>query len=92
MWRFRQIKGKDVCLWQYIDKKLFYDWSPTTSVIPFKYLLTDAIQNKAAVHQVGSIQAFIQSNTKKRFFEILGKEYETICSHLAEYVGRPLRL
>ena len=68
------------------------NWSPTASVRLLKCFLADAIRNKASVHQLDFIQAFIQSETKKRIFIILDKEYETFCPHLAEHLGRPLRL
>ena len=63
------------------------NWSPTASVQLLKVFLADTIRNNAIVHQLDFIQVFIQSETKKRIFIILNKEYETFCSHLVEHLG-----
>ena len=54
--------------------------------------MADAIANKSIIHQLDFIQAFIQSNTKKRIFVLLDQEYETFFPRLKEHFGRPLRL
>ena len=46
-------------------------WSPTASTRLLKCLITDATQNKSTVYQLDFIQAFIQSETKKRMFELV---------------------
>ena len=51
-------------------------WSPTASTRLLKCLIADAAQNKLTVYQFDFIQAFIQSETKKRIFVLLDKEYE----------------
>ena len=68
------------------------NWSPTASVRLLKCYLADAIANHVKVYQLDFIQAFIQSETKKRIFVILDKEYEIFCPQLKEHFGRPLRL
>ena len=52
-------------------------WSQTASTILLKCLIADAAQNKTTVYQLDFIQAFIQSETKKRMFVLLDKEYES---------------
>ena len=54
-------------------------WSPTASTRLLKCLIADAAYNKTQVYQLDFIQAFIQSEAKKRMFIILDKEYETFC-------------
>ena len=73
-------------------KDTINNWSPTALVQLLKCFLADAIQNNALVHQLDFIQAFIQSDTKKRTFVILDKECEEFCPHLSEHFGRPLML
>ena len=68
------------------------NWSPTASVRLLKCFLADAIANHAKIYQLDFIQAFIQSETKKRIFVILDKEFEMFCPQLKEHFGRPLRL
>ena len=67
-------------------------WSPTASTRLLKCLIADAAYNKTQVYQLDFIQAFIQSDAKKRMFIILDKEYETFCPKLSEHFGRPLKL
>ena len=44
------------------------------------------------MYQLDFIQAFIQSETKKRIFVILDKELETFCPLLKEHFDGSLRL
>ena len=44
------------------------------------------------IYQLDFIQAFIQSDVKKRMFVLLDKEYEQFCPKLAKHFRRPLRL
>ena len=67
-------------------------WSPTASTRLLKCLIADAAQNRTIVYQLDFIQAFIQSETKKRMFVLLDKEYESFCPNLAGHLGRPLLL
>ena len=67
-------------------------WSPTASSRLLKCFMADAIANNSIIHQLDFIQAFIQSDTKKRIFVLLDQEYETFCPRLKEHFGRPLRL
>ena len=55
------------------------NWSPTASVRLLKCFLADAIANHTKIYQLDFIQAFIQSETKKRIFVILDKEFEMFC-------------
>ena len=70
----------------------YNQWSPTASTRLLKCLIADAAQNRTAVYQLDFIQAFIQSETKKRMFVLLDKEYENFCPKLAGHLGRPLLL
>ena len=65
---------------------------PTASTRLLKCLIANAAYNKTQVYQLDFIQAFIQSDAKKRMFIILDKEYETFCPKLSKHFGRPLRL
>ena len=67
-------------------------WSPTASTRLLKCLIADAARNKTTIYQLDFIQAFIQSEAKRRMFVILDKEYEQFCPKLAGHFGRPLRL
>ena len=67
-------------------------WSPTASSRLLKCFMADAIANNSIIHQLDFIQAFIQSNTKKRIFVLLDQEYKTFCPKSKEHFGRRLRL
>ena len=67
-------------------------WSPTASTRLLRCLIADAAYNRTSVYQLDFIQAFIQSEAKKRMFIILDKEYDHFCPKLAEHFGRPLKL
>ena len=67
-------------------------WSPTASTRLLKCLIADAAYNRTPIYQLDFIQAFIQSEAKKRMFVILDREYEHFCPKLAEHFGRPLKL
>ena len=67
-------------------------WSPTASTRLLKCLIADAAYNRTSIYQLDFIQAFIQSEAKKRMFVILQREYEYFCPKLAEDFGRPLKL
>ena len=54
--------------------------------------MVDVIANGSKIFQLDFIQVFIQSETKKRMFVILDKEYEEFGPQLATHLGRPLRL
>ena len=67
-------------------------WFPTASTRLLKCFIADAARNKTIIYQLDFIQAFIQSETKRRMFVILDKEYEQFCPKLEGHCGRPLRL
>ena len=67
-------------------------WSPTSSTRLLKRFIADAILNGCKIYQMDFIQAFIQSEAKRRIFVILDKEYKEFCPELAEHFGRPLKL
>ncbi len=67
-------------------------WSPTASSRLLRCFIADATRNKATIYQLDFIQAFIQSEMKKRMFVILDKEYEQFCPNQKGNFGRPLRL
>ena len=49
-------------------------WSPTASVRLLKLFLADAIKHEATIFQLDFIQAFIQTDTKRRIFVTLDRE------------------
>ena len=67
-------------------------WSPTSSSRLLKRFIADATYTKSKIYQLDFIQAFIQSETKRRIFVTLDKEYKIFCPELYEHLGRPLRL
>ena len=67
-------------------------WSPTASSRLLKCLIADAAKNRVCVYQLDFIQAFIQSEVKRRIVVILDKEYGHFCPKLAGHFGRPLKL
>ena len=50
-------------------------WSRTSSSRLFKSFIAEAIHNGAIIYQLDFIKAFIQSETTRRIFVILDKEY-----------------
>ena len=67
-------------------------WSPTASSRLFRYFIVDTISHKAIIYQLNFIQAFIQSEVKKRMCVVLDKEYEQFCLNQNGNFGRFLRL
>ena len=51
------------------------DWSPTASMRTLNYFLSDAAKNKARVHQLYFIGAFLQAKVKNRVFVNLDIRY-----------------
>ena len=51
-------------------------WYPTVSTRLLKCVIADVAYNRTIVYQLDFIQAFIQSETKKRMFVPLDKEYD----------------
>ena len=49
--------------------------SPTASTSNLKYLLEDAVNHKASVHQLYFIGAFLQAKSKNRVFVKLDSRY-----------------
>ena len=47
-------------------------WSPTASMRNLKYLLADSAKDKAIVHQLDFIGAFLQTKVKTEFLLTLG--------------------
>ena len=75
------------------DKETVGDtWSPTASVRTLKFFLADAAKNKARVHQLGLIGAFLQNKVKNRVFVKLDIRYTDYFPEYAKYFGRALRL
>ena len=52
-----------------------YTWSPTASMRTFNYFLADAAKDKATVHQLDFIGAFLQAKVKNRVFVKLDIRY-----------------
>ena len=67
-------------------------WSPTASVRLLKRFLADAIKHGATIYQLDFIQAFIQTDTQRRIFVTLDKEYKIFSPQLSQHLGRPLHL
>ena len=67
-------------------------WSPTASSRLLRCFISDARSNKTIISQLDFIQAFIQSEMKKRMFVILDKASEQFCQNQKGNFGRPLQL
>ena len=67
-------------------------WSPTASMSTLKYFLADAAKQKAIVHQLDFIGAFLQAKVKNIFFVKLDIRYTDYFPEYAQYFGRALRL
>ena len=67
-------------------------WSPTASMITFKYFLADTEKHKARVHQLYFIGVFLQAKVKNRVFIILNMRYADYFSEYVKYFGRALKL
>ena len=67
-------------------------WSPTASMRTLKYFLADAAKNKARVHQLYFIGAFLQAKVKNRVFFKLDMRYADYFPEYAQYFGRDLKL
>ena len=60
-------------------------WSPTAS----KYFLADAAKNKARVHQLDFIGAFLQSEVKNRVFVKLDLIYTDFFQNMHSTLEEP---
>ena len=60
----------------------YNQWSPTASTRLLKCLIADSAQNRATVYQLDFIQAFIQSETKKRSLYSLIRNMRTFVPNL----------
>ena len=71
----------------------FNSWSLTASIRLLKcFIIICFTLNKVTVYYLDLIQAFIQSDVKKRQFDLLDKEYKQFCPKVAKYFGPPMRL
>ena len=57
-----------------------------------KYFLADTEKNKARVHQLDSIGAFLQAKVKNRVFVKLDMRYAAYFPEYVQYFGRALKL
>ena len=69
-----------------------YNWSPTASMRTLKYFLAYAAKNKARVHQLDFIAAFLQAKLKIRVFVKLDIRYTDYFPEYVKYFGRALIL
>ena len=60
-------------------------WSPTASMSTLTYFLADAAKQKARVHQLDFIGAFLQSKVKNRVFVKLYIRYTDYFPEYAQY-------
>ena len=67
-------------------------WSPTASMRNFNYFLADTAKNKARVHQLDFIGAFLQANAKNKVFVKLDMRYASYFPEYTQYFGRALKL
>ena len=82
-----------VCLRGNIQiKEVFNSWSPTVSTRLLTCFIADSTLNKVTIHQLGFLQAFIQSEVKKRMSVLPGKESEQFYPKLTKPFAQPLRL
>ena len=66
--------------------------SSTASMRNLKQILYDAAKNKARVHQLDFIGAFLQAKVKNTVFVKLDIRYTDHFTEYAKYFGRALRL
>ena len=66
--------------------------SPTASMRPLKYFLAYSEKNKARVHQLDFIGAFLQAKVKNRVFVKLDMRYADYFPEYAQYFGRAIEL
>ena len=65
----------------------FNSWSSVASTRIHKCFIADSTLDKVTINQLDFIQAFIQSDVKKRIVVLLDKEYEQFCPKLTKYFG-----
>ena len=72
------------------NKKIIGDtWSPTASVRTLKYFLAYAAKNKARVHQLDFIGAFLQDKVKNRVFFKLDIRYTEFFQNIQSTLVEP---
>ena len=72
------------------NKNLIGDtWSPIASKRTFRYLLADTINNKARVHQLDFIGAFLQAKFKNRVFVKVDSIYAGIFHNILVTLENP---
>ena len=69
-----------------------YTWSPRASMRTLNCFLADAAKQKARVHQLYFIGAFLLAKVKNRVFFKLDIRYIDYFPEYAQYFGRALRL
>ena len=67
-------------------------WSPTASMRNLNYFLEDAVKQKARVHQLNIIVAFLQAKVKNRVFVKLDMRYAYYFPEYSQYIERALKL
>ena len=67
-------------------------WSPTASMMNFKYFLADVAKHKVIFHQLDFIGAFLNAKVKNRVFVKLDMRYTHYFPEYAQYFGRALKL
>ena len=67
-------------------------WSPTSFMRNLKYILADASKNRARVHQLDFIGAFLQEKVKNRLFVKLDIRYTDYYPEYLQYFGITLIL
>ena len=71
-----KLKLRIVVRGDFQNKEMVGDtWSPTESMRTLKYFLADAAKNRARVHQLDFIGAFLQAKVKNRMFVKLDMRY-----------------
>ena len=88
-----KLKSRIVVRGDLQNKEMVGDtWSPTASMRTLKYLLAYAAKNKARVHKLYFIGAFLQAKVKNRVFVNLEIRYTDYFPEYAQYFGRALIL
>ena len=67
-------------------------WSPTAFMRTLKYFLEDAVKNKAILHQLEFIKAFLKTKAKNKVFVKLDIRYADYFPDYDSYFGRAPRL
>ena len=65
----------DCVYWYNYETLVGYTWSPTASMITFKYFLADEVKHRARLYQLYFIGALLQEKVNNKVFVELDSRY-----------------